>query len=106
MASFKEIDVIGLKDMLAQGGIRLVDVRTDAEIAQGVIGGADKLPLHLLPARLGELDAAATTVFYCRMGGRSAQAAAYAAAQGFSDAYNLLGGIEAWAQAGLPIAKG
>ncbi|MEJ1959240.1 MAG: rhodanese-like domain-containing protein [Nitrosomonadales bacterium] len=37
------------------------------------------------------------------MGGRSAQAAAFAAAQGFTDVYNLQGGIEAWAQAGFPI---
>ena len=103
MAEFRNIDVAELHAMLAQGSIRLVDVRTDAEIAQGCIQGADKLPLHLLPMRLHELDPAAPTVFYCRMGGRSAQAAAFAAAQGFSEAYNLQGGIMAWAQAGLPV---
>jgi len=103
VAEFKNIDVMKLQSMLAQGDIRLVDVRTDAEIAQGFIRGADKMPLHLLPLRLHELDSAKPTVFYCRMGGRSAQAAAFAAAQGFADAYNLQGGITAWAQAGLPM---
>lgn len=103
MAEFKNIDVTELQAMLSQGTIRLVDVRTDAEIAQGVIQGADKLPLHLLPIRLHEFDHAAPTVFYCRMGGRSAQAAAFAAAQGFADAYNLQGGVTAWMQAGLPL---
>lgn len=103
MAEFKNIDVMELQAMLAQGTIRLIDVRTDAEIAQGLIQGADKLPLHLLPMRLHEFDRSAPTVFYCRIGGRSAQAAAFAAAQGFSDAYNLQGGIMAWAQAGLPL---
>jgi len=43
-------------------------------------------------------------VFYCQMGGRSAQAAAFAAANGFSDVYNLQGGIAAWMQAGLPVS--
>ena len=103
MAEFKNIDVVELQAMLARGDIRLVDVRTDAEIAQGLIQGAEKLPLHLLPMRLHELDSAKPTVFYCRMGGRSAQAAAFAAAQGFAYAYNLQGGVMAWAQAGLPL---
>jgi rhodanese-related sulfurtransferase len=104
MNGFKNIDVMELRAMLAGGGIRLVDVRTDAEIARGHIGGAMKLPLHLLPMRLHELDANAPTVFYCQMGGRSAQAAAFAAAQGFAKAYNLQGGITAWAQSGGAIA--
>jgi len=38
------------------------------------------------------------------MGGRSAQAAAFAAANGFTEVYNLQGGIAAWFQAQLPIA--
>jgi len=104
MNGYKNIDVTELQAMLAKGGIRLVDVRTDAEIARGIIPGADKLPLHLLPMRLQELDANTPTVFYCQMGGRSAQAASFAAAQGFAETYNLLGGITAWAQDGKPIA--
>lgn len=104
MNGYKNIDVAQLQAMLAAGGIRLIDVRTDAEIARGYIGGATKLPLHLLPMKLNELDATAPTVFYCQMGGRSAQAAAFAAGQGFAEAYNLQGGITAWAQSGAPIA--
>jgi rhodanese-related sulfurtransferase len=104
MNGFRNIDVMELRAMLAAGQVRLVDVRTDAEIARGHIGGATKLPLHLLPLRLHELDAAVPTVFYCQMGGRSAQAAAFAAAQGFSKAYNLQGGIAAWVQSGGAIA--
>ena len=104
MNGFRNIDVMELRTMLAAGGIRLVDVRTDAEIARGYIEGAVKLPLHLLPMRLHEMEAGVPTVFYCQMGGRSAQAAAFAAAQGFDKAYNLQGGIAAWAQSGGKIA--
>ncbi|MBI1174509.1 MAG: rhodanese-like domain-containing protein [Sideroxydans sp.] len=103
MTGFKNIDVTELQAMLAAGRICLVDVRTDAEIARGYINGAMKLPLHLLPMRLHELDAKVPTVFYCQMGGRSAQAAAFSAAQGFTEAYNLQGGITAWARSGGPI---
>lgn len=104
MNGFKNIGVTELQAMLAQGGVCLVDVRTDAETARGVIGGTKKLPLHLLPMRLHELDRATPTVFYCQMGGRSAQAAGFAAAQGFTEVYNLQGGITAWAQAGGPVS--
>ncbi len=103
MNGYKNISVTELQAMLAKGGVNLVDVRTDAEVARGYITGALKLPLHLLPLRLQELDRAAPTVFYCQMGGRSAQAAGFAAAQGFAEVYNLQGGITAWVQAGAAV---
>ena len=59
--------------------------------------------MHLIPLRLAELDKNATTVFYCRSGARSAQAAAFVAGIGFTDVYNLQGGIISWANAGLPV---
>lgn len=104
MQGFKNITVAELQTMLQQDGLRLVDVRTDAEVARGKIPQGDSVPLHLIPLRLGEMDKSEPTVFYCQMGGRSAQAAAFAAANGFADVYNLQGGITAWAHAGLPIA--
>jgi rhodanese-related sulfurtransferase len=104
MAGFGNISVAELERLLQKGGVRLLDVRTDAEIAQGKIPQGEPLPLHLIPMRLAEMDKNATTVFYCRSGGRSAQAAAFVAANGFADVYNLQGGIIAWANAGLPVS--
>lgn len=105
MSSFKEVSAVELETMLQQpGGLRLVDVRTDAEAAHGKIPQGDVIPLHLIPLRLHEMDKNTPTVFYCQMGGRSAQAAAFAAANGFAAVYNLQGGIAAWARAGGEIA--
>ncbi len=103
MADFKNITVDDVSAMLQQGNIQLIDVRTDAEVARGKIPQGAPLPLHLLPLRLNELDKSVATIFYCQMGGRSAQAAAFAVGSGFADVYNLQGGITAWAHAGLPI---
>jgi rhodanese-related sulfurtransferase len=103
MQGFKIITVKELPDLLKNDAAQLVDVRTDAEIARGRIKGAICLPLHLLPLRLNELDAKKPTVFYCQMGGRSAQAAAFAAAQGHAEVFNLQGGITAWAHGGGEI---
>jgi len=97
---FRNISVSELPQLLAACQVQLVDVRTDAEIARGRIKGANSLPLHLLPLRLHELDRNKPTVFYCQMGGRSAQAAAFAAAQGHANVFNLQGGITAWYHAG------
>jgi rhodanese-related sulfurtransferase len=103
MNDFKNITVAELHEMMDQSDVQLVDVRTDAEIARGHIKGAICMPLHLLPLRLNELAADKITVFYCQMGGRSAQAAAFASAQGLQGAANLQGGILAWAQSGGDI---
>lgn len=103
MSSYKNITVTELQPLLAEGKVKLVDVRTTAEIARGFIKGAEILPLHLLPMNIKNLDTKTPTVFYCQVGGRSAQAASFAAAQGMSDVYNLQGGITAWAHNGGEI---
>ena len=101
---FEAIDPEQLLTLRAQSDIVLVDVRTDAEVARGVIPGARHIPLFALPQRAGELDSAATIVIYCQSGGRSAQACMYLAREGYSHLYNLSGGILAWARAGLEIS--
>ena len=103
-SNYRNVTVAELLSILQRGNLRLVDVRTDAEIVRGRIPQGDPLPLHLVPVRLHELDKNMPTVFYCQMGGRSAQAAAFAVANGFREVYNLQGGIAAWMHSGLPIA--
>ena len=101
MSDFKIINVAELSAMLPQENFRLVDVRTDTEVANGKIANSEHIPLHLLPLRLSELDKNSTTIFYCQIGGRSAQAASFASSNGFVDVYNMQGGIVAWRNAGL-----
>lgn len=106
MYGIKEIDVAGLYSLLSEKKkIALVDVRSDNEVAYGVIEGAQHLPLHLLPIKADELDKETHTIFYCRSGARSAQACAFMAAKGHNNVYNLQGGIMAWMQSGQPLAK-
>ncbi|HUW50953.1 MAG TPA: rhodanese-like domain-containing protein [Sulfuricella sp.] len=106
MFGINEIDVHGLHSLLSEKKkFALVDVRGDNEVAYGVIEGAQHLPLHLLPIKADELDKNTHTVFYCRSGARSAQACAFMAARGHDNVYNLQGGIMAWMQSGLSLAK-
>ncbi len=104
MYGFKEITAEQLKEWLEGGhGANLVDVRSPAEVARGMIHGAKHIPLHMLPMSIAELKKDQPLVFYCLSGGRSAQACAFAAAQGFGEVYNLRGGVSAWANRGFPL---
>jgi rhodanese-related sulfurtransferase len=105
MTTIHHIDAAELDRMRAGGRVILVDVRTDAEVARGMIEGAVHIPLHTLPARQAELVPGATTVIYCQSGGRSAQACAWLGQQGFGQVFNLAGGILAWLREGRPITQ-
>ena len=54
------------------------------------------IPMAALPLRLAELPRAQPVVCICHHGVRSAQVVAFLMRQGWTDVYNLAGGIEAW----------
>lgn len=82
----------------------LLDVRNADEWNDdlGHIEGAVLIPLPELSTRLAELESHknAPVVVVCRVGGRSANAAVVLAGSGFSEVYNLEGGMAAWRRAG------
>ncbi len=102
---FEQIDVNGLDALQTEGPVVLIDVRTDAEVARGVITGTRHIALHELPHQASELDPNAVTVLYCQSGGRSAQACAFLSDQGFAKLHNLQGGIMGWLRAGRALSS-
>ncbi|WP_298611025.1 rhodanese-like domain-containing protein [uncultured Thiothrix sp.] len=106
MYGINEVDAAELKSMLNNGEkLRLVDVRSEAEFQQGIIEGAEFLPLHILPLRMNELASDEKIVLYCRSGARSAQACMYLKQTTGIDAINLRGGIIGWYQSGYQIVR-
>ena len=90
---------------IAAGNVRLIDVRTDAEVAEGMIPGAEHIPLDRFdPAALGP-DDGREVVLYCRSDRRSAIAGAKLAEATGEPATHLEGGILAWEAAGQPVEK-
>ncbi|NCA97835.1 MAG: rhodanese-like domain-containing protein [Clostridia bacterium] len=75
----------------------LLDVRTEAEFAEGHIEGAQQLAVEELLDRTEELptDKSIPLVVYCRSGRRSALAAEQLAELGYTTIYDL-GGITSW----------
>jgi rhodanese-related sulfurtransferase len=98
-----QIDPEELEQLRQAGSVVLLDVRTDPEVARGLIAGSKHIPLNQLPGRYQEINREAQLVVYCQSGARSAQACAWLADRGFAQVHNLQGGLLAWARAGLPV---
>ena len=78
--------------------MRLYDVRTDEERAAAKIDAAVQLTPEVQQELL-ELPKDTPLYFHCKAGGRSMQAATHFLSNaGFTNVYNVDGGILAWAQ--------
>ncbi len=92
-----DITVQELKARLDRGDMpQIIDVRQPFEFEICRIPGAVLIPMAELPGRIGEFDPNREVVLQCKVGARSARAAAFLRARGFANARNLTGGILAW----------
>ena len=84
----------------------ILDVRTPEEVADGYIEGAVNIDFYADDFRdqLDRLDRDKTYLIYCRSGGRSGSARDTMQELGFAEVYNVLGGMNDWRAAGLPVA--
>ena len=89
-------------DLLGRGEIELIDVREPYEHEAGRIEGARHIELERLASQAETIDRDRPVVFHCRLGARSGMATQAFRASGY-DAYNMTGGIQAWADTGLPL---
>lgn len=89
-------------ELARAGEADLIDVREPYEHDAGHIEGARHVPVDQLQAAAATLDPERPTVFYCRTGARSRFAVDAFQGAGFA-AYNLDGGLLAWAERGLPL---
>lgn len=102
----QEIDVAELKRrMEADDEFVLYDIRSEAEVAQGILPEAEHLAMHLIPLKMQDFPKDKDIILYCRSGARSYHACAYLQQQGISNAVNLRGGIISWAQSGYDLSS-
>jgi rhodanese-related sulfurtransferase len=89
-------------------GTTVLDVRTPAEFAAGHLPGAVNVDVSSRDflARLGQLDRSATYAVYCHSGNRSAAALQLMSQAGFTSAFDLAGGVQAWQDAGGKLVTG
>ena len=102
-----DVSVTEFQALVAQNDGIILDVRTPDEIAQGHIGGASMLNIYDedFERKLNLMQKDKPIYVYCRSGGRSSRAAQILGESGFSEIYNLEGGMGAWNRANLPTVK-
>ena len=97
------LHVNDFEQVVQKGEMRVIDVRTRSEYAEGHIAGAENVDVNQ-PDFIERLRLKDDVAIYCRSGKRSAKAALLIAEQGYN-VYELGGGIMAWRQAGKPTVK-
>jgi rhodanese-related sulfurtransferase len=89
-------------DRLVTAGAVLLDVREDDEWVAGHAPAAVHLPMGQVVDRTAEVPTDRIIVCMCRVGGRSGSVALHLAGAGY-DVRNVAGGMQAWAEANLPV---
>lgn len=114
-SGFENISVQEAKEMVEKGDAFILDVRTPDEFNSSHIKGAVLIPVsnafgsslssdRLLEARIDEVPRKKVLV-YCRSGRRSETASTMLVNAGYSEVYNMAGGINAWIDAGYPVVS-
>jgi rhodanese-related sulfurtransferase len=102
-----DLSVTEFSAKVAEAGVITLDVRTPSEFAEGFIEGARLIDFQSgnFENEIAALDKNATYAVYCRSGNRSGQAAKVMQDAGFSNVFNMNGGVIEWANAGLPLVN-
>lgn len=91
----------------AVDAVRIVDVREPHEYTGelGHIKQAELVPLAGVETAAKGWNKDQELVLVCRSGARSGRAAAMLATMGFGKVMNMVGGMIAWNEAGLPVER-
>lgn len=103
----KEIDTRVAVQLINYENAVIVDVRDDSEYANGHLPNSKHIPAEKMEERWNELEKYKDKpiVMIYRGGVRSSSASTLLKKNGFLQIFNLMGGIDAWKRANLPIVK-
>lgn len=102
------IDVVEAERRLRDDPERpvLLDVRELNEFETVRAPGALLIPMSTFQARAADVPPDRPILVICHSGGRSAAVTGFLVRSGRTDVVNVSGGMEAWANAGLPTRSG
>lgn len=103
----KEVDCAAALQLINHKEACILDVREPDEFKAGHLLNAKSIPLGKIRDRIGELERyrEKPIVVVCRSGQRSATACALLGKEGFTQVYNLSGGVTAWQKTSLPLER-
>jgi hydroxyacylglutathione hydrolase len=103
------LSVASLARAIKRGGSEaplVIDVRQPSEFAEGHLAGAWHIGAGDLPGRLADLPHDRPIATMCASGYRASVAASLLDAAGFTNVSWVAGGVDEWAAAGFPLARG
>jgi rhodanese-related sulfurtransferase len=102
-----DLGVSEFSTKVAEAGVITLDVRTPIEFAEGHIEGARLIDFQSgnFENEIAALDKNATYAVYCRSGNRSGQAVKVMQDAGFTNVFNMNGGVIEWTNAGFPLVN-
>ena len=106
LAELAQMTVEGLQARLRENGVRVLDVRREAEWQAGHIAGAHWWPLDKFNTALPPIEKSAPLAVHCKSGYRSMIACGLLRRAGHQNVVNVIGGFDAWQQAQLPFETG
>ena len=83
-----------------QHDLKILDVRDQSEWEEGHIKGATHIPYYFLVQHLQELNNSQPLALICASGQRSSIACSLLQKNGFTQLFNVVGGMDAWDEAG------
>jgi rhodanese-related sulfurtransferase len=106
-SSTNDLSVSEFSNKVAETGVITLDVRTPGEFNEGHIEGALLVDFQSgnFENEIASLDKSKTYAVYCRSGSRSGQAVKVMSEAGFTNIYNLNGGVIDWANAGMTLVN-
>jgi rhodanese-related sulfurtransferase len=107
LSNVREVGALAATQLINRQNAVLLDLRESKDYEGGHVPNAVHIPLSQLSARAGELSKLTSRplIAYCDRGNRSRSAGSALSKLGFAEVYTLRGGVRAWVEAGLPIAK-
>ena len=81
---------------LMENNAVIIDVRSETEFASGYIDGALNVPVNNISSLVDTINKDTVIILYCASGMRSSNAAKTLVELGFTNVYNLDGGLINW----------
>ncbi len=106
LQTLPQANVAELAGRLASQRAQVLDVRREAEWVAGHIAGAHFWPLDRFSVSLPQVDSGQPLFVHCKSGYRSSIACSLLLKAGCRNIVNVVGGFDAWQQAGQPVETG